>query len=59
VPEIKIEIGEKDRKAEPFQIIIMTPNYFKTVQSSRNPKDKLNLTNVNLVVFDEADELFT
>jgi superfamily II DNA/RNA helicase len=52
-----IEIGEKERKAEPFQIIIMTPNYFKTLQSSRNPKDKLNISNVILVVFDEADEL--
>jgi superfamily II DNA/RNA helicase len=37
----------------------MTPNYFKTIQSSRTSKDKLNLSKINLVVFDEADELFT
>lgn len=52
---ITVAYGEGSNLISP-QILVATPNYFKNKLQGR--KDVLNLKSVNMVVFDEADEVF-
>ena len=52
-------MGEGKKKPNPAQIVILTPNYFKSIMESRTASEKMALNKVNMIIFDEADELLT
>lgn len=53
---ISILIGEKEAKIENAQILITVPGFLKNKLNDR--KHSLDLSELKMVVYDEADELF-